>query len=218
MIGAVPGDCGWRATRHNWRSAAAISRPAGSCRDCRLLLRRAASGLPGRQSARGFEVHSHRTDPRADEELALTAHAGGATVAVIAPADALNANAANALLKTLEEPRAGVTLILVASVPSRLPATVLSRCQRLQINAPSRTREPTLLERHRGAGSLEYRAGCDRRGPFEAVSSIRPRSRGWRRTPTARSCASWLALAGRSPLLAERWARGEQLRAAADLY
>jgi DNA polymerase III gamma/tau subunit len=39
------------------------------------------------------------------EQLTLTSHGGGATVALIAPADALNDNAANALLKTLEEPR-----------------------------------------------------------------------------------------------------------------
>ncbi len=72
------------------------------------------------------------------EQLALTAHGGGATVALIAPADAMNANAANALLKTLEEPRAGVTLLLVASVPSRLPATILSRCQSLRHAAAHR--------------------------------------------------------------------------------
>ena len=58
-------------------------------------------------------------------ELALTSHQGGYKVAIISPADALNRNAANALLKTLEEPTARTVLILVATQPSRLPATRL---------------------------------------------------------------------------------------------
>ena len=74
--------------------------------------------------------------------LALASHQGGFKVALIDPADALNWNAANALLKTLEEPPPRTVLILVAQQPSRLPATVLSRCQRIRIRAPER--EPAL--------------------------------------------------------------------------
>ena len=51
-------------------------------------------------------------------ELALMSHGGGYKVAVIAPADALNRFAANALLKTLEEPPARTLLVLVATQPS----------------------------------------------------------------------------------------------------
>ncbi len=74
--------------------------------------------------------------------LALAPHQGGFKVALIDPADALNWNAANALLKTLEEPPGHTVLILVAQQPSRLPATLRSRCQRLRIRAPER--EPAL--------------------------------------------------------------------------
>jgi DNA polymerase-3 subunit delta' len=59
----------------------------------------------------------------------LTSHRGMAKVAVIAPAERVNAAAANALLKTLEEPPAGTYLILVSHQPGRLPATVRSRCR-----------------------------------------------------------------------------------------
>ncbi len=52
-------------------------------------------------------------------------------VAIIHPADTMNAAAANALLKTLEEPSGQVTLILVSSYPERLPITVRSRCQQI---------------------------------------------------------------------------------------
>lgn len=70
--------------------------------------------------------------------LHLRSHQGGARVAMIWPADSMTAAAANSLLKTLEEPPAGSTLILVAAVPARLPATVLSRCQRLRLPLPGR--------------------------------------------------------------------------------
>lgn len=69
-------------------------------------------------------------------ELALTSHGGGRKVAILAPADKLNRAAANALLKTLEEPTPGSLLVLVTGEPSRLPVTVLSRCTRLQIPMP----------------------------------------------------------------------------------
>jgi DNA polymerase-3 subunit delta' len=61
-------------------------------------------------------------------------------LAVIDPADAMNLSAANALLKTLEEPPERSLLILVSGAPGRLPATILSRCQRLAVRPPSRTR------------------------------------------------------------------------------
>src|SRR5450631_1519978 len=60
----------------------------------------------------------------------LSSHRGGAKVAVVVPADALNAAAANALLKTLEEPPPRTNLLLVSHRPGRLPATITSRCRR----------------------------------------------------------------------------------------
>ncbi|HEX4675734.1 MAG TPA: DNA polymerase III subunit delta' [Steroidobacteraceae bacterium] len=84
-------------------------------------------------------------------ELALTAHQGSYKVAVITPADTLNRFAANALLKTLEEPPARTLLMLVVTQPSRLPATILSRCQRIRIRAPARQEAVAWLEASRGA-------------------------------------------------------------------
>lgn len=66
-----------------------------------------------------------------------TAHYNGARVALIAPAEALNRNAQNALLKTLEEPGEGLVLILVSHQPSLLLATVRSRCQQRQLPLPA---------------------------------------------------------------------------------
>lgn len=66
----------------------------------------------------------------------------GSKVALIDPADRMNLAAANSLLKTLEEPSAGALLMLIASCPSALPATVRSRCQ--SIAFPGWTSGPAL--------------------------------------------------------------------------
>ena len=52
-------------------------------------------------------------------------------------ADAMTASAANALLKTLEEPSARTYLLLISHQPGRLPATIRSRCQSLAVQCPS---------------------------------------------------------------------------------
>ena len=116
----------------------AAGAPCGHCEDCRRV---GAGGHPDFHWLTTAEDSNYIKVEQVRElcaELALTSHGSGATVAVIAPAEAMNANAANALLKTLEEPRAGVTLVLVTAAPSRLPATVRSRCQRLVAPAPAR--------------------------------------------------------------------------------
>lgn len=70
------------------------------------------------------------------EQLSMTAMRRGARVAVFAPAEAMTPSAQNALLKTLEEPSPGTLMVLVAARPSRLLATLRSRCQRLEIACP----------------------------------------------------------------------------------
>jgi DNA polymerase III subunit delta' len=66
----------------------------------------------------------------------LTTHRGGNKVAVIVPAELMNHAAANALLKTLEEPPPDTFLLLVSHQPGRLPATILSRCRRVPVATP----------------------------------------------------------------------------------
>ncbi len=69
-------------------------------------------------------------------KLALTPQYGVAQVVIVDPADAINRSAANALLKTLEEPQPGRYLWLISSDPARLPQTIRSRCQRLEFKLP----------------------------------------------------------------------------------
>lgn len=70
-------------------------------------------------------------------ELAMTSHAGRYKVAIVRPADAMNANAANSLLKTLEEPTDDTLLMLLTAAPGKLPATIRSRCQQIRLVSPS---------------------------------------------------------------------------------
>src|SRR5215470_11621906 len=63
----------------------------------------------------------------------MTSGAGGWRVAIVDTADDMNDNAANAILKLLEEPPARAMLLLLANVPGRLLPTIRSRCQRLDL-------------------------------------------------------------------------------------
>lgn len=67
----------------------------------------------------------------------LSTHRGGLRIALIHPAEAMNAAAANALLKTLEEPPPNILLILVSHQSSRLLPTILSRCHQIRFTLPS---------------------------------------------------------------------------------
>jgi DNA polymerase III subunit delta' len=66
--------------------------------------------------------------------LQMTAAAGGYRVAIVDGAETMNRNAANALLKTLEEPPARSALILVSHRPGSLAATIRSRCAKLRLS------------------------------------------------------------------------------------
>jgi len=102
--------------------------------------------------------------------LHLSSHQGGERVAIVWPAETMTLAAANALLKTLEEPPRKSTIVLVTAEPARLPATIVSRCHRLRVPRPARD---TALEWLRTqsdgqdwADLLEYAAGA----PLEALA------------------------------------------------
>jgi DNA polymerase III subunit delta' len=124
----------WLAARLLCRRPAADA--CGKCADCRLVL---AGNHP---DLRWVGVLAEKKEISIDQmrelsaALALHSYRGGAKVAVIAPAEAMNAKAFNALLKTLEEPGDDTYLVLAASRVDRLPKTVASRCMRLRLPLP----------------------------------------------------------------------------------
>ncbi len=71
---------------------------------------------------------------RATAFLQSTSGEGGWKVLIVDAADDLNRNAANALLKIIEEPPGRALVLLIAHGPARLPATILSRCRRLRLD------------------------------------------------------------------------------------
>lgn len=129
-------------------TSAALVEPCGDCLACR----RVQSGeQPDLLVLRPIEDSREIRIDQVRElvgELTLTSHAGGRKVAIITPADKLNRAAANALLKTLEEPTPGSLLVLVTGEPSRLPVTVLSRCTRLTMPQPPTDSLVAWLQQH----------------------------------------------------------------------
>ncbi|HEV7810198.1 MAG TPA: DNA polymerase III subunit [Candidatus Limnocylindrales bacterium] len=124
------------------------ARPCRACRACRLVDRRIHPDLhllapagPGDQIRIGTrERPEDGSVRRLALDLSLLAMEGGARVAIIERADRLGDDAQTALLKTLEEPPAGVTIILCADDEDRLMPTVRSRCARIRLG-PVTTRE-----------------------------------------------------------------------------
>jgi DNA polymerase-3 subunit delta' len=115
-------------------------RPCRDCRACRLVERGTHPDLhrlgpvgPGRQVVIGGPDARFRGVRDLITELALMPVEGGRRVAIIEGADRMNEDAQSALLKTLEEPPAGVTIVLCADREWRLLPTVRSRCQRVRL-------------------------------------------------------------------------------------
>ena len=136
----------------------------GICRSCRMLASRAQRDpVEVRPDGTLAHPHGHSAHPdlmlvgyewrlkpsppkprteivieqmrQLSERLEITPEFGS-RIAIIEPADAVNYHAWNAILKTLEEPKPGRYLWVVSSNPARLPATIRSRCQRLEFKLP----------------------------------------------------------------------------------
>ena len=139
--------------------------PCGRCAGCQLIaadnhpdLRwlTPAALMPDRDDADGNDTDSQadRSDTRSSkakpsreividqvrkisEFLAISSHRGGRRIVLLLPAEALNAPAANALLKVLEEPPPGVTFLAVSDQLDAVLPTILSRCVLLRAPIPS---------------------------------------------------------------------------------
>jgi DNA polymerase-3 subunit delta' len=103
-----------------------------------------------------------------------------------------------------------VTLILVSATPSRMPATILSRCLRLRIASPARAISVAWLVRVRGSGPWDTVLEVLGDAPFEALEADAA-ALAQLKAETDRSLSD--ALGGRMdiPATAERWARAETL-------
>lgn len=113
--------------------------PCGQCQDCRLFLAGShPEFLEVEPAEEGRSIRTEQVREIGNFVSLRSQHGRGYKVAILYPAEAMNKNAANALLKTLEEPPPGTILILVSHAPSRLRPTVRSRCQFLAFHTPRR--------------------------------------------------------------------------------
>ncbi|NLS11503.1 DNA polymerase III subunit delta' [Vibrio sp. SM6] len=111
--------------------------PCGFCHSCSLFLARNHPdfhSLNPEKSGKSITVDQIRQCNRLAQE---SSQLGGYRVFIIEPADAMNEAAANALLKTLEEPGLRCYFILMTAHPQRLLPTILSRCQQWYLATPS---------------------------------------------------------------------------------
>ena len=123
------------------------TRACDHCRDCRL---RRAGSHPDYQIVEPAAGGSGILKIEATRELTEFSHhtsqQNHRRVVILNPAEAMNRHAANALLKTLEEPPDGMVLILVSHQPGRLSATLRSRCQYERLGIPSPVQARTWLQ------------------------------------------------------------------------
>lgn len=138
--------------------------------------------------------------------VTTTAARGRGKAAVLHPAEALNAHAASALLKTLEEPPAAVQLVLTCSDPMHLLPTVRSRCLQIAVPLPGAADAAAWLAAHGVAQPEVLLAACDGL-PLEALAWWQ---RGvdatrWAQLPAELAAGRPGILAGASVPLALQW-------------
>ncbi|PKL97570.1 MAG: DNA polymerase III subunit delta' [Gammaproteobacteria bacterium HGW-Gammaproteobacteria-9] len=138
-----PGGIGKRLLAEQLMALLLCQRPVngmacGVCKACQLL---AAQTHPDHYILEPEEVDKAiRVDQVRDLVgfVTQTAQLGGRKVILLEPAEAMNLNAANALLKSLEEPSGDTVLLLISHQPSRLLPTIKSRCVQQACPLPGR--------------------------------------------------------------------------------
>jgi DNA polymerase-3 subunit delta' len=108
----------------------------GQCADCRLFLAGNHPDFAWLRVTEGKKEIAIGQVRALSEQFALRSFRGGAKVALIDPAEAMNIHSFNALLKTLEEPAEDTYLVLATCRADRIPRTVVSRCTRLPVPLP----------------------------------------------------------------------------------
>lgn len=121
----------------------AESKPCGTCQNCTLVAMRGHADIhwvaPEKKS-RIISIEQVRTT--LIDEIGKTALGGGWKAGVIIGADRLNESSANAFLKTLEEPPPQTLFLLLSETPQSLLATIVSRCQRIDLRNVQELEEP----------------------------------------------------------------------------
>jgi DNA polymerase-3 subunit gamma/tau len=113
----------------NCEKPSASGEPCGNCEQCKSIARGQHLDVREIDAASNTGVDNIR---ELRDSIALTPSTGTFAVYIIDEAHMLSSGAFNALLKTLEEPPSHAIFILATTEPQKIPATILSRCVRLQ--------------------------------------------------------------------------------------
>lgn len=140
LLLSAPAGTGLREFGERWaraRLCAETDGPCGRCPACEQFLAGTHPDFVRVEPEEADKAIGIDAVRAMNERIGLTGGRHG-KIALIDPADALTLQAANSLLKTLEEPPAGSVILLLSTRPSRLPATVRSRCQKIAFGLPER--------------------------------------------------------------------------------
>ncbi len=155
--------------------------PCGECSQCQRIARGVHPDVQVIGIGRGEDDGPARRDIRIDQVreiegfLNLSAYEGAGKVVIIDGAELMNAAAANALLKTLEEPPAGTVLLLLTANEDALLSTIRSRCRALYLKPLARAElERRLVSDYAAAPELAARLARLARGCLgQAVNALR---------------------------------------------
>jgi len=154
--------------------------PQGGCGTCRTCTLFESSTHPDLLTLTFSGEHGASVDDirAALEKMSLKPFMGGKKVAILNDADEISMVGANIILKSLEEPRPDTYFILVLSNPSRLPATILSRCQRFFFDRLS-TEEIREIINLRGIQEISEALLLLADGSAASLDSLQARSEMW---------------------------------------
>lgn len=161
-------------------------RVCGTCQSCLLINAHSHPDLLWVSPEEDKQQISVEQIRAAGTRLTQTSYRQGYKVAVVEPAHQMTVNAANSLLKTLEEPTPQSVLVLVTSQPSSLLPTVRSRCSKIVVQGPGATEALSWLESETGgsvspqllefAGRAPLRAAELAQGRFDQLDADMQRS------------------------------------------
>ena len=148
------------------------SEPCGFCHGCELMRSDSHPDyhrIRPEKAGKNITVDQIRYANRLAQE---SSQLSGFRLIVIEPAEAMNESAANALLKTLEEPSETCIFVLVTAKTSQLLATVVSRCQKITVPEPSSQMVKKWLEKEFGEPIPNFAAHIHDNAPLVTQNAI----------------------------------------------
>lgn len=146
--------------------------PCGNCSSCLLFNAGSHPDLlmvEPEEIGKQIKIEQIR---KVTEFVNTTPQKGNNKVVLLGPSEAMNINASNALLKSLEEPSGHVTLLLYSHQPSGLLATIKSRCQQYTLSSPNRDQGLQWLNDNSQTSGLDSVLRLAKGAPLKALTMI----------------------------------------------